>query len=187
MTFKDLQKFIQSQNSPEQNGLLDRLRNKLFWIWNKEEHKQEDIKTKGECCFNHIIGLPRKDGIEKPLFDYEKMLYDDLFISQYHNPPPLRFKEKHLWVKKATTKGIDTYLQYRQRCGEKINFINESGRWEPGDIPLIRLQFDVNNILQVRNNTQTKLNAIRKVLDSHSFHLAEMVPHFLPLTNSIFP
>jgi hypothetical protein len=24
---------------------------------------------KGECCFNHIIGLPRKDGIEKPLFD----------------------------------------------------------------------------------------------------------------------
>ena len=88
-------------------GLLDRLRNKLFWIWNKEEHKQEDIKTKGECCFNHIIGLPRKDGIEKPLFDYEKMLYDALFISQYHNPPPLRFKEKHLWVKKAT--GVRCY------------------------------------------------------------------------------
>ena len=113
MTFKDLQKLIQSQNNPEQNGLLDRLRNKLFWIWNKEEHKQEDIKTKGECCFNHIIGLPRKDGIEKPLFDYEKMLYDALFISQYHNPPPLRFKEKHLWVKKATGLGVtEFFLRY---------------------------------------------------------------------------
>jgi hypothetical protein len=28
------------------------------------EHRQEDIRTKGDCCFNHIIGLPRKDGIE---------------------------------------------------------------------------------------------------------------------------
>jgi len=26
----------------------------------------EDIKTKGNCCFNHIIGLSTKDGIEKP-------------------------------------------------------------------------------------------------------------------------
>jgi hypothetical protein len=25
-----------------------------------EEHKQEDIRTNGDCCFNHIIGLLRK-------------------------------------------------------------------------------------------------------------------------------
>jgi hypothetical protein len=35
--------------------------------WNVEEHKQEDIKTSGGC-FNHIIGLPQKDVIDKPLY-----------------------------------------------------------------------------------------------------------------------
>ena len=58
MTFKNLQKVIQSQQSgPEQSQLLQRLRGKPFWIWNPTQHKQ-DIKTKGDCCFNHIIGLP---------------------------------------------------------------------------------------------------------------------------------
>lgn len=79
MTFKDLQKLVQSQSGPEHYQLLERLKDKPFWIWDQKEHKQEDIKMKGSCCFNHIIGLPKKDGrIEKPLFDYEKccmMLY----------------------------------------------------------------------------------------------------------------
>jgi hypothetical protein len=61
MTFKDLQKLIQSQQNSEEIKLLERLKNKPFWIWDINEHKQEDIKTKGECCFNHIIGLPTKN------------------------------------------------------------------------------------------------------------------------------
>jgi hypothetical protein len=64
VTFKDLQKLIHYQQKPEQNKLFDKLRNKPFWIWNVEQHKKGDIKTKGECCFNHIIGLPTKDGID---------------------------------------------------------------------------------------------------------------------------
>jgi hypothetical protein len=39
-------------------------------------NKQHDIRTKGDCCFNHIIGLPRKEGKQNPMFDYEKLLYD---------------------------------------------------------------------------------------------------------------
>jgi hypothetical protein len=39
-----------------------------FWIWDQDLHRQEDIRTKGDCCFNHIIGLPSKDKVEKPLF-----------------------------------------------------------------------------------------------------------------------
>jgi len=31
-----------------------------FWTWNIEELKQEDIKTKEDCCFNHIIGYLQK-------------------------------------------------------------------------------------------------------------------------------
>ena len=110
MTFKDLQRLVQSQSGLEQSQLFQRLRNKPFWIWDQAKHKQEDIKTKGACCFNHIIGLPRKDGIEKSIFDYEKLLYDSLLISEINNPSNQNFKEKHLWVKKATGLGVTEFM-----------------------------------------------------------------------------
>lgn len=56
VTFKDLQKLVQSQSEPDQSQLLQRIRNKPFWIWGHQEYRQEYIKTKGDCCFNHIIG-----------------------------------------------------------------------------------------------------------------------------------
>jgi hypothetical protein len=81
-----LQKIVQSQSSMEQNELLRRIRDKPFWIWDQEQHKQEDLKTRGDCCFNHIVGLPRMDGkTEKPMFDYEKLLYDSLLIPEFYN------------------------------------------------------------------------------------------------------
>ena len=80
MTFKDLKKRVSLELLPQQqySNLFERLQNKPSWIWNIEEHKQEDIKTNGNCCFNHIIGLPTKERIEKPFFDYQKILYDAL-------------------------------------------------------------------------------------------------------------
>jgi hypothetical protein len=60
VTFKDLQKLVHSQQSgPEQVQLLQILRDKPFWIWDQKQHKQEDTKTKGDCCFKHIIGYHR--------------------------------------------------------------------------------------------------------------------------------
>ena len=80
MTFKDLKKRIingsSSNQQQQQAQSLDKLQNKPFWIWDIEDHKLEDIRTKGECCFNHIIGLPTKDGLEKPIFDYQELLYE---------------------------------------------------------------------------------------------------------------
>jgi hypothetical protein len=105
VTFKELQKLVQSQSGPEQSQLLQRLRDKPFWYWDPKQHKQEDIKIKGDCCFNHIIGLPIKDKVEKPLFDYEKLLYDSLLVPDFYNPLQYTFKSKHLWVKKATGLG----------------------------------------------------------------------------------
>ncbi|CAN5457132.1 hypothetical protein BH18THE2_BH18THE2_21220 [soil metagenome] len=96
MTFKDLQKLVQSQSGSEQSQLLLRLRGKPFWIWDKAKHKQEHIETKGDCCFNHIIGLPTKDRIEKSIFDYENLLYDSLLLPEFCNPSKHNFKEKHL-------------------------------------------------------------------------------------------
>ncbi|MFL6370580.1 MAG: hypothetical protein ACJ72F_07080, partial [Nitrososphaeraceae archaeon] len=75
MTFKDLKKRLSLETTfHQQSKLSEILMNKPFWIWNIEEHKHEDIKTNGECCFNHIIGLPDKDGIDKPLYGYQKKL-----------------------------------------------------------------------------------------------------------------
>lgn len=34
--------------------------------------------TLGQCCFNHAIGLPKRLGQEKPLFDYERTLFNTL-------------------------------------------------------------------------------------------------------------
>jgi hypothetical protein len=68
----------------QQSKLFERLQNKPFWIWNVQEYKQQDINTKGDCCFDHIIGLPQTDGIDKPHYGYEKMIFDSL-VTQLGN------------------------------------------------------------------------------------------------------
>jgi hypothetical protein len=100
LKFKDLKKRVTLETTQEYKT-LERLRNKPFWIWNIEEHKQEDIETKGNCCFNHIIGLPTKQKLEKPLFDYEQLLYDSLLVNDNSNALNHSFKHKHLWVRKV--------------------------------------------------------------------------------------
>ena len=66
----------------------------------------EDIRTDGDCCFNHIIGLPTKEGEEKAIFDYEKILYDALLDNDDFTILHHAFKHKHLWVKEATGLGV---------------------------------------------------------------------------------
>jgi hypothetical protein len=83
VTFKDLKKRVTLEAAQEPKA-LGVLRNKPFWIWNIAEHKLEDIKTNGDCCFNHIIGLPSKDTFDKPLYDYEKIIFDSL-ITHHSN------------------------------------------------------------------------------------------------------
>jgi hypothetical protein len=92
VTFKDLKKRVTLEAPHQQSRLFERLQNESFWIWNIEEHKQEDIRTDGDCCFNHIIGLPTREGIEKPIFDYEKILYDSLLDNDFCNPLKHTFK-----------------------------------------------------------------------------------------------
>lgn len=83
---------------------IELLRDKPFWIWDKQEHISQFIAKGGNCCFNHIIGLPVKDKIEKPLFDYEELLFHELFSSKGD------FKDKHLWILKSTGLGITEFF-----------------------------------------------------------------------------
>jgi Terminase RNaseH-like domain len=73
-------------------------------ISDREQHKQEDIRTDGDCCFNHIIGLPQKDGIDKPLYDYEQLIFDALVTDNANAG------NKHIWIKKATGLGISEFM-----------------------------------------------------------------------------
>ena len=88
MTFKDLQRLIGSQSESDVNHssspkqlLLARLRDKPFWLWESIVHKEKYRIRGRNCCFNHIIGLPTKDGIKKPIFDYEKMLLEPGYLN----------------------------------------------------------------------------------------------------------
>jgi hypothetical protein len=56
------------------------------------------IRTKGDCCFNRIIGLPQKDGHDMPLLPYQRTLYDSL-----HD-------HKHIWIKKSRGIDVTTFL-----------------------------------------------------------------------------
>ena len=63
--------------------------------------------------------------------------------------------------------GIDNYLLYRKRTGENIAFNESTNKWEPADAPLLRQQFDVNDLLQVKRPKPMKLNAIKDALAVH--------------------
>ena len=113
MTFKDLRKRINGSSvEPQQQQirLFNICKDKPFWIWDQNHHKLQDVTTKGYCCFNHIIGLPKKELEEKPIFDYEKLLYDSLLDNHYSNSLNHDFKHKHLWVKKATGLGVTEFF-----------------------------------------------------------------------------
>jgi len=91
--------------TPEQDRLysdtLQRLadiRDKPFWIEDPIAHEQHWHYTAGNCCFNHIIGLPQKDGAYKVIFDYE------IEIVKYLE------KYKHIWLKKARGLGVTELL-----------------------------------------------------------------------------
>ncbi|HJY10480.1 MAG TPA: hypothetical protein VJ250_05980 [Nitrososphaeraceae archaeon] len=72
--------------------MFHKLRGKSFYYWDDSKHngasKSKSRKNKNGCCFNHIMGLPTKDGIEKPLFDYEREIYFALLRPGYLNSYP---------------------------------------------------------------------------------------------------
>jgi hypothetical protein len=67
---------------------LDQFKGLEFWIWDKAEHERKFNEwiqgdAKRPCCLNHAVGLPRKNIVPKPLFDYEKEISDALQQTKY--------------------------------------------------------------------------------------------------------
>jgi hypothetical protein len=95
MTLQNLGKLLdkyEHQQYGTQTQELSVLRNLPFYIF----QNPEDTNT-----FNHVIGLPKKNNVEFPLFDYEQLLFNTLQDN------------KHVWIKKATGLGItELILRY---------------------------------------------------------------------------
>src|SRR5215210_4641366 len=93
---------LRSSQLGDRSTKLDRFRGLEFWIWDKVEHERRfnEWIQRGlrPCCFNHAVGLPRKSDVAKPLFDYEKEIYDALQQTKY------------IWIKKATGLGITEFM-----------------------------------------------------------------------------
>jgi hypothetical protein len=93
MITRDLQRFVQeyesANDSAAMQNLLNRSRGRPFYIWGLAKHKSTTgYSSNSNCCFNHIIGLPQKNGIAQPLWDYQNQIYKALMIPNYINSRP---------------------------------------------------------------------------------------------------
>jgi hypothetical protein len=101
--FKDLKKFVAEQEQRQSNiqsKQLSILRHLPFYIWDEEEHKRQHARKGDLCCFNHAISLPQKHGVEHPLYDYQKLVFDALFTEDG------TIKDRHVAVLKASGIGL---------------------------------------------------------------------------------
>jgi hypothetical protein len=71
-------------------------------------------------------------------------------------------------TRECAQSGIDSYLEYRKRCGEKLSFDKDLSRWEPSDSPLIRLSFDATDPFQAsRQIKPITYNGLKMALTLH--------------------
>lgn len=92
---------------------------KPFWIWDKAEHKKEHARTEGSCCFNHIVGLPVKGGRPRPIYPFQKQIYDltmkkvfdarktDKELEAEYGKDYIR--RLGVWIEKATGLGVSEF------------------------------------------------------------------------------
>lgn len=86
-----------SSNHQQDSKFKDFL-NKPFWINDPVKHETIWHEQLGKCCFNHIIGLPKKGAAEHEIFDYEQELVK--YLDHY----------KNIWIKKARGLGITEFM-----------------------------------------------------------------------------
>jgi hypothetical protein len=92
------QKLRAAQQQTSSSSNLSVLNGKPFRIWDKEEHRQQAAATNGNCCIQHVLGLPIKNGKEFPIFEFQKLIFDAIEQNQ------------NIWIKKARGIGVTTFL-----------------------------------------------------------------------------
>jgi hypothetical protein len=108
------------------------------------------------CRLGSLPALTLGNITKLPEYGMYKIVFYEGTNNEYYN----------FCSRECASTGIDNYLLYRQRCGEKIAFNESTNRWEPADTPLIRIQFDMDDVFQVRNPKPIMLTAVRTALIS---------------------
>ena len=104
MTLQSLSKILDKYESQLSNNStnIEKLRLlkglPFYTEWQVAVPPVQKEAQESSLSFNHVIGLPRKNGQELPLFDYERLLFNTL---ENH---------KHVWIKKATGLGITEFM-----------------------------------------------------------------------------
>src|SRR5437762_1928964 len=88
-------------------------KNISFYLWDipTDRHDQLAKHLDARCCFNHLIGLPMKQGVKHQMYDYERRIYDELMKPLPDNTDDIvaRQQYKHLAIIKATGLGITEF------------------------------------------------------------------------------
>ena len=114
------------------------------------------VLTSTGCRIGSLPGLVLGNLNKLP----EHGLYKIVFYEDTNN-------EYYSFLTREGSAAVDSWISYRQRCGEKISFNESTQKWEPYTAPLIRKQFDVDDMLQVRNAQPMAIDAIRWLIRSH--------------------
>ena len=91
MTLQNLSKILDKYEQQYDSGSIQQfalLKVLPFYDWSLSNQRD----------FIHAIGLPEKNGVPMPLFDYELMLFNALQSN------------KHIWIKKATGLGVTEFM-----------------------------------------------------------------------------
>jgi hypothetical protein len=92
----------------KQSNILDVFVGKPFWCGNLA------ADSTPTCCFNHIIGLPIKNGVEHPIYDYELDVIDKIE------------ENRNVWIKKASgigaTELILRYLTWKVLVNNDLEY-----------------------------------------------------------------
>jgi integrase len=70
-------------------------------------------------------------------------------------------------TRECATTGIDAYLEFRRRCGERLEFDEDTQQWKPEDTPLFRTRFDYSDSLQAKYPQRMNTYSIRTALTTH--------------------
>jgi hypothetical protein len=113
VTTRETQRIMQKYSDPSDSAVMQELHNKIrdrpFYIWSKEKRLLAESPSSafyGRADFNHIIGLPSKNGVSQPLHDYQKMIYQALMQPEYLNQrPPTPEEEEKLRLGRIEVEG----------------------------------------------------------------------------------
>lgn len=117
------------------------------------------------CVVLFLYSVQLAAGLAQYLGNLTKIPYYNLYKIVFYQGTNNEYYT--FWTREAAITGIENYLNYRKRLGENLSFNQDTNRWEPEDAPFIRLQFDINDTLQVRHPKHISLEGLRMTLYNH--------------------